>query len=331
MDVSLKGLKVFVTVAEELHFGRAADRLGIAQPAVSQQLQRLETAMSLTLVERTVPRPRLTPAGVAFLPEARRSLEAQRRAVEAAKAAWRGQVGELGLGVTATVPPEQLIDLLGRHARAYPGVAVYTRELTLEQMLGQLADDQLDLGATTGFAAPHAGPEIRFTVIGAEGLSVAMHRGHPLAGRPALTLAELAEERFAVIARDGLSGRSFGVHGMCERQGFEPKVFAEVRDTTMQLAMVATGAGVAVAAHSASRYARAEVCFVPLVHDQPLLTLLAHRVKDRDAALDNLLALAAYDEGENGGEETAGTGPRSGAQRSQEAHGPKRRAVVVRS
>lgn len=327
MDISLKGLRVFVTVAEELHFGRAADRLGIAQPGVSQQLQRLEVAMGLTLVDRSAPRPRLTPAGSAFLPEARRSLEAQRRAVEAAKAAWRGQIGELRLGATATVPPERLVELLRRHARSCPEVAVRTRELTLEQMLAQLADDELDLGATTGFAAPHAGPEIRFTVIGSEGLSVAMHREHPLAGRSALTLADLAEERFAVIARDGLSGRSFGVHGMCERQGFEPKVFAEVRDTTMQLAMVATGAGVAVAAHSASKYARPELCFVPLLHDQPLLTLLAHRAKEHDTALTNLLALAV--DGVDAQAGAAGEGP--GPQQSQDAHGPNRRAAVARS
>jgi len=327
MDVSLKGLKVFITVAEELHFGRAAERLGIAQPAVSQQLQRLEAGLGLALVERTTPRPRLTPAGSAFLPEARRSLEAQRRAVEAARAAWRGQVGELGLGITATVPPETLVELLRAHALAYPKVAVRTWELTVEQMLAQLADDELDLGATTGFAAPPAGAGIEFAVIGTEGLSVAMHRSHRLADRDRLTLTELTEERFAVIARDGLSGRSFGVHGMCERQGFEPKVFAEVRDTTMQLAMVATGGGVAVAAHSASRYAPAEVRFVPLEHDQPLLTLLAYRAEDRDAALENLLALAR---GARGDEEAV-SGQAEAAASVHAAAGPKRRAEVARS
>jgi DNA-binding transcriptional LysR family regulator len=292
MEVSVKGLKVFITVAEELHFGRAAERLGIAQPAVSQQIQRLESSLGLALIDRSTPRPRLTAAGSAFLPEARRSLEAQRRAVQAAKDASRGQIGELGLGITATVPPETLIELLRTHAAAYPGVAVRTWELTVEQMLARLADDELDLGATTGFAAPPAGDGIQFAVIGIEGLSVAMHRDHRLAGRQRLSLSELTEERFAIIARDGLSGRSFGVHGMCERQGFEPKVFAEVRDTTMQLAMVATGAGVAVAAHSAARYAPAELAFVPLEHDQPLLTLLAYRTGERAAALENLLALA---------------------------------------
>jgi DNA-binding transcriptional LysR family regulator len=291
MDISVKGLRVFVAVAEELHFGRAAERLGIAQPAVSQQLQRLEAGLGLALLDRSAQRPRLSAAGSAFLPEARRSLEAQRRAVEAAKAAWRGQVGELGLGITATVPPETLVELLRAYAAAHPHVAVRTWELTVEQMLARLAEDELNLGATTGFAAPPAGEGIRFAVIGTEGLSVAMHRSHRLAGRDRLTLAQLTQERFAVIARDGLSGRSFGVHGMCERQGFEPKVFAEVRDTTMQLAMVATGGGVAVAAHSAARYAPAEVCFVPLLHDQPLLTLLAYRAGDRSAAVENLLAL----------------------------------------
>jgi DNA-binding transcriptional LysR family regulator len=279
MDVSLKGLRCLVAVAEDLHFGRAAERLGIAQPAVTQQLQRLESALGTQLVHRDGRRVLLTDAGRALLPHAHRTLAASEQGLKAARAAARGEAGELTVGLTAAVPPAQLVDLLRRYGAECPEIRVTVRETTVEAVFGQLCEGAIQVAVTTGFAAPPGPADVAFVELASEPLMAALHEDHHLAAvqRP-LTLSDMAEERFSVIARDGPAARPFGIHGMCEREGFEPLVFAEVRDTTMQLAMVATGSSVAILPRSAGRYAPPEVRLVPIDHDRPLRTLLGYHV-----------------------------------------------------
>jgi DNA-binding transcriptional LysR family regulator len=295
MEMSLKGLRVLIAVGEELHFGRAAERLGIAQPAVTQQLQRLESSMNMQLVHRDGRRVALTEAGRALLPHARRTLAASEHGVQAARAAARGEQGELTVGLTAAVPPAQLVDLLRRYGSARPQIQVTVRETTIEEAYGQLAGEDIQVAVTTGFAAPPGPAEIEFVELASEPLMAAVPEEHPLAaaGRP-LTLADMAAERFSVIGRDEPAGRPFGIHGMCERAGFEPLVFAEVRDTMMQLAMVATGRSVAILPRSAARYAPAEVRFVPIDYDRPLRTLLGYHTRATSPALATLLAMGRH-------------------------------------
>ncbi len=293
MDMSLKGLRCLVAVAEELHFGRAAERLGIAQPAVTQQLQRLESALGTQLVHRDGRRVVLSDAGRALLPHAHRTLEASDQGLKAMLAAARGEGGELAIGLTAAVAPALLVDLLRRYGTSRPDVRVTVRETTLEDVFGQLAEGSVHAAVTTGFAPPPGPAEIAFVELSREPLMAVLHEDHPLAsaGRP-LTLLDMAAERFSVIARDALAGRPFGVHGMCERAGFEPLVFAEVRDTMMQLAMVATGRSVAILPRSAARYAPPEVRMVPIDYDRPLQTLLGYHSRTVSPALEALLGMS---------------------------------------
>ena len=292
MELSLKGLRCLIAVAEELHFGRAAERLGIAQPAVTQQLQRLESSVDMQLVRRDGRRVVLTEAGRALLPHARRTLAAGEQGLTAARAAARGERGELTIGLTAAVPPAQLVDLLRRYGATRPEIRVTVRETTIEAAYGQLVDEDLQVAVTTGFSPPPGPAEIGFVELASEPLMAAVPAGHALAsaGRP-LTLADMAAERFSVIGRDVPAGRPFGIHGMCERDGFEPLVFAEVRDTMMQLAMVATGQSVAILPRSAARYAPAEVRFVPIDYDRPLRTLLGYHTRAVSPAVEALLGM----------------------------------------
>ncbi|MFI9389010.1 LysR substrate-binding domain-containing protein [Kutzneria sp. NPDC052558] len=293
MELSLKGLRCLVAVAEELHFGRAAERLGIAQPAVSQQLQRLEASVNLQLVHRDGRRVVLTDAGRGLLPHARRVLAAGDQGLKAARAAARGEAGELTVGLTASVPPAQLVDLLRRYGTTRPEIEVTVRETTLEEVFGQLTSGEIQAAVTTGFAPPPGPDEIVFVELASEPLMAAIPEEHPLAsaGRP-LTLPDMAAERFAVIGRDVLAGRPLGVQGMCEREGFTPLVFAEVRDTMMQLAMVATGRSVAILPRSAARYAPPEVRFLPIDYDRPLRTLLGYDTRVESPALRALVDMS---------------------------------------
>ncbi|MGC5567725.1 LysR substrate-binding domain-containing protein [Streptomyces sp. FR-108] len=276
MDVSMKGLRCFVAVAEERHFTRAAERLGIAQPAVTQQLQRLEATLDMKLVHRDGRTVLLTEAGAAFLPHARDALESGRLAVRAGKAAHRGEAGMLTIGLTPAVPPAHLAALLRRFATDRPRVRLQIRETRLEDALAQLLQGTVQLALTSGFVLPSRPARIEATQLAEETLAVAMHRDHPLARRPALDLADLENERFSVLARDAPHGQPFGIHGLCQRTGFQARRFAEVHDVTLQLAMIATGLSIGVLPDSLSQYAPTDVTFVPLNYQEPLRTSLLY-------------------------------------------------------
>ncbi|MFI5824885.1 LysR family transcriptional regulator [Streptomyces rishiriensis] len=292
MDISMKGLRCFVAVAEERHFSRAAERLGIAQPAVTQQLQRLETALDMKLVHRDGRSVLLTEAGSAFLPHARDALESGQMAIQAGKAANRGEAGMLTIGLTPAVPPAHLTDLLRRFATDRPHIRLQIQETRLEDALAQLPQGTIHLALMSGFAPPSRPVQIEAIQLAEEALAVALHRDHPLARRPALDLADLANERFSVIARDALHGQPFGIHGLCQRAGFQARRFAEVHDVTMQLAMIATGLSVGVLPRSVSRYAPTEVAFVPLAYEEPLRTLLLYDRRHVPVGVREILRLA---------------------------------------
>ncbi|WP_306209057.1 LysR family transcriptional regulator [Actinoplanes sp. RD1] len=276
MDISLKGLRCFVAVAEERHFGRAADRLGLAQPAVSQQLQRLEAALDMTLVRRDGRGVALTEAGAAFLPHARDTLESSRLAIRAGEAAIRGEVGPVTIGVTPGVPSHRLAVLMRRVAAARPGVRLRVRETRIEDACAQLAEGTMQVAVTSGFTPPAVRAPIEVAELAAEPLAVALHRDHPLAARESVRLTELAGESFTTIARDAVREQPFGIHGMCERTGFRARKFAEVDDVTTLLAMVATGLSAGALPLSMARYAPPDVAFVPLADQEPLRTMVLH-------------------------------------------------------
>jgi DNA-binding transcriptional LysR family regulator len=292
MDLSMKGLRCFVAIAEERHFGRAAARLGIAQPAVTQQLQRLETSLGLRLVHRDGRGVVLTEAGAAFLPHARDALEAGQLAVQAGKAAMRGEAGLLTIGLTSAVPPAHLTDLLRRFATERPHIRLRLRETRIADALAQLTQGTIQLALTSGFEPPSRPEQIEAVQLTEETLAVALHRDHPLARRAALSLADLTRERFTVIARDAVRDHPYGIHGMCLRTGFQALKFAEVNDVTTQLSTIAAGLSAGVLPLSMSRYAPPEVTFVPLTYPDPLRTLLLYDRRHVDVGVHEMLRLA---------------------------------------
>ncbi|EHN12267.1 transcriptional regulator LysR family [Patulibacter medicamentivorans] len=292
MDVSTRALRTFAILAEELHFGRAAERLGVAQPAVSQQLQRLESAIGVRLVDRSGRRVVLTDAGEAFLPEAIRAVESAGRASDAARSAWRGELGILRIGLTAGTPSEGMVSLLREHAARWPDVTVQIRERPQTQVLAGIADGTLDVGVVAGSVAPHTDPSILFTVVCRERVAVALHAEHPLAGRRSLSTCELTGESFSLIARDAMVGQVLRVEGICARAGFDPTAYAEVHDVATQLAMVGTGRCIAVVADGARRHAPDDVVLVPLEDATPVSTFLAYRDRSLSRALRTFLTLA---------------------------------------
>jgi len=215
-------LRPFVALADELHFGRAAERLHITQPALSQQIARLERQVGVTLFDRTRTRVELTEAGAAMLAPARAAIEAAGTADEVARSHARGEAGELRLGLSPgahyVVQP-----VLAEFARRRPRVRVRAQQDSSGALAEQVATGRLELalGFCTGAAAGVVCDHLRD-----EPAVVAVAADHPLAERDHAALADLANETFALVdAHDG-AGYNAAVVALCRAAGFEPRLHA---------------------------------------------------------------------------------------------------------
>lgn len=215
MTVDPRLLRPFVALADELHFGRAAARLHVSQPALSQQIARLERQLGVRLFERTRAHVELTAAGAAMLPSARVAVDAAAASEEAA----RGEGGELRLGLS---PGAHYVaqPLLAEFARRRPDVRVRASQDSSGALAEQVSTGRLELAL--GFCTePRDGVVCEW--LRDEPVVVAVPGDHALAGRAAVALEELADETFALVdARDG-AGYNRAVVDLCLAAGFEPR------------------------------------------------------------------------------------------------------------
>jgi DNA-binding transcriptional LysR family regulator len=218
MSLDPRLLRSFVVLADELHFGRAATRLSIAQPALSQQIKRLELQLGVELFERSRNHVALTTAGRELLPHARAAVDSAGVVGEIASAFAHGERGELRLGLSPGVHyiARTLLTELGERM---PQVHVRARQDSSGSLAHGVAGGELDLAI--GFCAePADGVELER--LAEEPAVLAVAEGHPLAAREHVDLAELREERIALVdARDG-PGYNRAVVELCREAGFEP-------------------------------------------------------------------------------------------------------------
>jgi DNA-binding transcriptional LysR family regulator len=216
-------LRPFVALADELHFGRAAERLHVTQPALSQQIARLERQLGVRLFDRTRTRVELTEAGAAMLAPARTAVEATSAAVEVARSHAVGEAGELRLGLS---PGAHYVaqPLLAEFARQRPNVRVRASQDNSGALAEQVASGRLELAL--GFCTePRDGIVCEW--LRDEPAVVAVAATHALAARDRVALAELAGETFALVdARDG-AGYNRAVGDLCRAAGFEPRTRAD--------------------------------------------------------------------------------------------------------
>jgi DNA-binding transcriptional LysR family regulator len=250
--MELRQLRYFVQVAEELHFGRAAAMLGLSQPPLSQQIRALENELGITLFERTSRRVKLTEPGRLFLTEARRTIEQANRAVEIARRVRIGEVGELSIGFTASVPfvPE-VANALFQFREAHPAVHLQLDEMPRATQIAALADRRLDLGFIRSAGVPPLPPALVATAYLEEDMLVAMRADHPFATRAAkVTIAELAAQPFILYERTLGIGFNEHLFGLFREAGFEPRIVLETSGPTTLLGLVAAGFGMTVVARS---------------------------------------------------------------------------------
>ncbi|GCE50832.1 LysR family transcriptional regulator [Thermosporothrix hazakensis] len=287
--MELRHLRYFVTVAEELHFGRAAERLHIAQPPLSQQIRQLEEELGVSLFTRTKRRVMLTEAGAAFRKEALKALAQVEHAAEVARRTARGEVGQLNIGFVGTAS-YTLPRLFKRFREQYPDVALTLRELTTSQQVQALCEQQLHLGV---LRPPVQEPSLQVEIFHREALIVALPEGHRLAPRAALALSELADEPFVLFPRQQGPGLYDTIINLCQQAGFHPRVAQEAIRMETHVGLVAAGFGVSLVPASLQQLQQDGVLYKELQEPSPTIALaFAWRRDEAAPALHAFLRLA---------------------------------------
>jgi DNA-binding transcriptional LysR family regulator len=261
--VEIRQLEAFVAVAEELHFGRAAARLRLAQSPLSQTIRKLERELGVTLFDRSTRSVALTPSGQALLPHAHRVFEELELGRQATRAVSGDVYGAVNLGFSGALNHRTLPPLTRAVRRRYP-------QVTLNLVAGVLTRDgvtQLERGSLDlcFVALPlEASPRVRSRLIAREPLGAALPIDHPRAGDAAVDLIDLADDDFITTpAASGSGLREAGVRA-CIDAGFRPRVVQEITDPFMILTLVAAGVGVALISDGVAQIMPSGSVFVPL-------------------------------------------------------------------
>jgi DNA-binding transcriptional LysR family regulator len=235
-------LSQFIAVAEELHFGRAAARLHMAQPPLSQAIKHLEELVGVQLLARSKHSVVLTRAGRAFLDDARELLKQGQRAIDTARRASKGLTGRVTIGFSWSVSYELLPRILHDFRIQFPAIHVDLCELVSVEQIVSLHAGKIDLGIVRLPLSNAA--DINMRVIDVERLIAVLPRDHRLAASPSLRLESLAEEPFMIFPPDRSPGLHAKVLMACEEAGFSPRIALEARQIAGMASLVAAGIGV---------------------------------------------------------------------------------------
>lgn len=289
--MELRHLRYFVAVAEELHFGRAAKRLRIAQPPLSLQIRQLEEEIGVQLFHRTKRRVLLTDAGRAFLQEARKTLAQVQRAVQVAQQTGRGEVGALSIGFINAAIYSLLPEILRIFRTRFPQVALTLHELTTEEQVVDLLEGRIDIGF---LRPPIRADNLNSMVVLREPFVVALPEAHPLAEQAEIPLRELADAAFLMATRHHGPSLYDQIISLCQKAGFTPKVVQEADRMQTIVGLVAAGIGVALVPGSMQHLKRAGVVYRPIKHsDSTLEIAIAWRKDDPSPCLRTLLEVVS--------------------------------------
>ena len=290
---SLRRLEYFVTVAEELHFGRAAERLHVAQPALSQQIRLLESELDLTLFERTTRRVSLTPAGEVLLGQARQLLVTADGVDRAARELREGGRGVLRVGFVDSTAYEMVPRFLRRFRTDRPNVDFELHSMSSDEQFDALRSGVIDLGI-----ARTAGGRDDLSVVelGTERLVLAVDSDNPLAGRSSVELADLHDETFVGVDRDVSPTLHTELRLMLAAAGVGYSPAMEATEYTTILGLVAAGAGIALVPSSVRTFQPPGLTFLAIDGDEARVSivLLSRRAESLglvSAAIDVLTEL----------------------------------------
>ncbi|HDG1699556.1 LysR family transcriptional regulator [Kluyvera ascorbata] len=286
----IRHMWLFLAVAEEKHFGRAAKRLGMTQPPLTQQIQVLEQSLKVQLFDRSKRNVQLTPVGLAILPAVKRFAEQVERLELAVNEAVAGHTGMLTIGAISTAMLDVLPPLIDKMKARYPDIVISIKEIDSAEAVLALQNGEIDLAFArlTG----EMGEGITLLPLSSAELVVALPRQHRLAGESQIVLRDLMQEEWVMFSRH-LSPVYFdSITTACRNEGFSPRIIHHVRSVSSQIAFVGCGQGIALVPDSLERLSPANVVTVPLDQTiEVITTAVAWSASRKNPLADKFIAL----------------------------------------
>jgi DNA-binding transcriptional LysR family regulator len=279
--MDFKQFRYFIAVADALHMGRAAELLGIAQPALSQQIKALEQRLGTLLFSRDNRRLTITAAGRIFLEEARIAVRQADHALQIGMKAGQGEIGRIVIGyVDSAMLGPTLPAVLANFRNSRPAVDVVLVAMNVVEQISDLMEEKLDIAIVRG-PLPLMPPLLHADLFQREPMAVAIPESHPLATLESLTLDQMRNEMF-ITPRDpvgiGLAGH---ISRLCESAGFVPQVSIQVVSTPTMVALVGAGFGVAILPVSLDQVRIPGVVFRPFTHEVSTDLFAIRRTRER--------------------------------------------------
>ncbi|MCY7282884.1 MAG: LysR family transcriptional regulator [Cyanobacteria bacterium CAN_BIN43] len=273
--MELRHLRYFIAVAEELNFSRAAERLHISQPPLSQQIQALEEELEVKLLDRKHRPLKLTLAGQTFLEEARLTLIQLEQATQITKRVHQGDLGYLTVGFTSSIPNSILPDILRMFQARFPSISLIWRELASQPQMQGLRDRQIDVGFFHVPTLNASDGDLDFMTVLQEPLILVLPESHRLASQTQISLKALASEAFVMPMRQIVPGLSEQIYHFCEQNGFFPNVIQEATLMLTILGLVSGGVGIALLPANAQNIQRKGVVYRAIQGKVPTVSMAA--------------------------------------------------------
>lgn len=272
MTMELRHLRYFVAVAEELNFTRAAERLHIAQPPLSQQIRQFEDELGVELFHRTKHRVQLTDAGREVLAEAQRTLAQANKVAIVARRSAQGLAGGLNIGFSSSAPHTVLPKILRAFCSKFAAITLKLHELSTEQQLECLTAGSIDVGFIR-LPVENADASLIVEPILREALMLAVPKGHALGRLRAVPVRSLAKAPFIRFPRRVAPGLYDQIDRMCSRAGFKPRVVQEALQIQTTISLVAAGLGIAIVPESIQSLHPEQVVYRPLIRPAAMTEL----------------------------------------------------------
>lgn len=289
--MTLNQLRYFVTVAEALHFGRAAAKLRISQPALSRQISQLERDLKVKLLVRTKRKVAVTDSGNAFFSRALETIRQADKSVLVAQRAERGESGKIRISTVGSLPFSKMLpSLLNEFRTLYPDVELYLKEARTKEQLQKIQEEEIDVGfARLPIRTPADGLTIR--PIFTEEIYVALRKDHALASRKMIKLKDLANERFVMYPYE-IGGLHDWAMKACSSAGFDPYITQEASSVPIATTLAAAGLGIALVPQCAKNMHTPGVVYKTLSATQASTEIaLIYRRQDRSKVIQNFVQL----------------------------------------